>query len=825
MRILAALLAPCCLLLGQDTRTVTEPTFPPACTVLAAQLSIGGGEPSSETAFDTARMQSALNACPAGKAVELAASGGNNAFLIQPISIPNGVTLLIDGGVTVFASRNPADYQNGIVSPTQEACGTVGAIGNGCGPLIRSKSTTGSGIMGYGIVDGRGPDNLIVNGVTQSYSWYSNALQAYTTNPVGFQNNPDILSCEEARNFTLYKVTLRNSPHFNVHWSGENGSATVTTGLTVWGIKIVEPYTIANTDGIDPTDNASDITITNSYISNGDDQVAISSNAAGNPVTNVSVTNIHTFSGRGISIGSGTEGGIGNVLVDSIDQAGTANDPNGNGFRIKSAADRGGLVQNVTFQNICQRNETYAIRFYPFYTTPANTNYIPTFSNIAVRNVTILANPTGGAGSFTFQGYDANHITSLTLDNLNVLGTPDVTSHKPENVGIALGPGPVEPVSLQQLTGTGVSYKGSVTNPSEVPYPCSAANFPSLVGELFVSTTGATNLQTLSAAYPATFTLNAVVEATAAEYPVPTSPIVFYDGASAVGSAALGANGTLASLTLSGVTAGSHTYSAQYPADSNHSALAFGSVTVTVNASSNPPVITAVQNAEGGALFIAPNTWVSIQGTSLAPVGDSRMWQETDFAGNRMPTQLDGVSVTMNGENAYVYYISPSQVNVLTPLDLAVGPVQVRVANGGALSAVFTVQAQPWSPSFFVFGAGPYIVGTHANGSILGPANLYPGQSTPASPGEVVTLYANGFGAVTSPVAAASQTQSGSLPALPAIQIGGVPATVQFAGLVSPGLYQFNVIVPPSASSGDNLVTAQYNALTTQTGVLLTVQQ
>lgn len=826
MRPLFFFLIPFCFLLGQDTRSVTEPTFPPACTAVAAQLAIVAGEPSSETAFDTARIQSALNACPAGKAVELVPNNGNNAFLIQPISIPSGVTLLIDGGVTVFASRNPADYQSGTLSSTQFACGTVGTSGNSCGPLIRSNNTTGSGIMGYGVIDGRGPDNLIVNGVTQSYSWYSNTLQAYTTDPVGFQQNPDMIGCEAANNFTLYKITIKNSPHFNIHWSGVNGSSTVTTGLTVWDIKIVAPYTIANTDGIDPTDNASNVTITNSFISNGDDQVAVSSNAVGYPVTNVSVTNIHTFGGRGISIGSGTEGGIANVLVDNIDQAGNAADPNGNGFRIKSAADRGGLVRNVTFQNICQRDETYAIRFNPFYVaTPADTNYIPTFANIAVRNVTILANPSGGAGSFTFQGYDANHVTSLTLDNLNVLGAPDVTSHKPENIAIALGPGPVNPASLQQLTGVGVTYTGTVTNSSESPYRCSAANFPSLVGELFLSASGATNLQAISSAYPAAFTLNAVVEATAAEYPAPTSPITFYEGANAVGTATLGGNGTLAALTLTGVSAGTHVYTAQYPADSTHSALVFGTVTVTLNAASNPPVISAVRNAEGGAASIAPNTWVAIQGSGLAPAGDSRTWQGSDFVDNRLPTALDGVSVTMNGEAAYVYYISPSQVNVLTPPDLAAGPVQVQVATAGATSAAFTAQAQMQSPSFFVFGAGPYVVGTHANAGDLGPATLYPGLTTPASPGEVVTLYANGFGPVNSPVTAGSETQSGSLPALPTIQIGGLPAVVQFAGLVSPGLYQFNVVVPPSAPNGDNPITAQYNGIATQPGVLLTVQR
>ncbi len=239
------------LLRAQDTRNVSEPKFPSTCTSLAAQLSISNGEPSSETEFDTSRIQAALNNCASGQAVELAASDNNNAFLIQPISIPSGVTLLVDAGVTVFASRNPADYQQG----SGAKCGEVSNNGGGCSPLITSKRTTGSGIMGYGVIDGRGWDDLIVNGVTQSYSWYSNTQKAYIPRPVLNQNNFDLVDLNQANNFTFYKITLKDSPEFNIHWYGQNGGA-VTSGLTIWGIKIISPNNISNTDGIDPTNNS-----------------------------------------------------------------------------------------------------------------------------------------------------------------------------------------------------------------------------------------------------------------------------------------------------------------------------------------------------------------------------------------------------------------------------------------------------------------------------------------------------------------------------------------------------------------------------------------
>jgi uncharacterized protein (TIGR03437 family) len=232
--------------------------------------------------------------------------------------------------------------------------------------------------------------------------------------------------------------------------------------------------------------------------------------------------------------------------------------------------------------------------------------------------------------------------------------------------------------------------------------------------------------------------------------------------------------------------------------------------------------VTKVANAEGEGLTIAPNTWVEIKGSGLAP--DTRPWQASDFVDNQMPTSLDGASVSFNGEKAFVYYISPVQINVLTPPDLAAGPVQVVVTNQGQQSASFAATVQEYSTSFFVFNGGPYIVATHLSGSIVGPTSLYPGLSTPAAPGETIVIYANGFGPVSPPVVKGSATQAGNLPEFPTIVIGTNKATVSFAGLVSPGLYQFNVQVPVIATAGDNAVTATFNGNTTQAGTRITIQ-
>jgi len=71
------------------------------------------------------------------------------------------------------------------------------------------------------------------------------------------------------------------------------------------------------------------------------------------------------------------------------------------------------------------------------------------------------------------------------------------------------------------------------------------------------------------------------------------------------------------------------------------------------------PAIAGVANAESGSPTIAPDTWISIYGSNLAPAGDTRVWQTSDFVNGQMPEQLDGVSVTVGGKPAYVFYINP----------------------------------------------------------------------------------------------------------------------------------------------------------------------
>jgi uncharacterized protein (TIGR03437 family) len=261
---------------------------------------------------------------------------------------------------------------------------------------------------------------------------------------------------------------------------------------------------------------------------------------------------------------------------------------------------------------------------------------------------------------------------------------------------------------------------------------------------------------------------------------------------------------------------------------------------VSRSVQSSSPTISSVTTAYAGPI-IAQNTFIVIKGANLVPANtpaSGAIWSSApSFLAGQMPTQLNGVSVTVDNRPAFVYFYcsaatdpqcSQDQLNILTPLDTATGPVPVVVTSGTTSSPPFTVGMQAVAPSFLLFGATQYITATHADSTLLGPASLSVQGYTfsPAHPGEEIVLYAVGFGLPSATLTNGSSIQSGSLPVLPVCTLGGNSAPVAFAGLNGiAGLYQLNLTIPLAATNGDNPVSCTYGGSTTPAGDLITVQR
>jgi polygalacturonase len=278
--------------------------------------------------------------------------------------------------------------------------------------------------MGDGAIDGRGGEKMLGS----KYSWWDLAEQARAGDA---QQVPRLIVADHSDNFTLYRITLRNSPNFHVVYNHGDG-------FTVWGVKIDTPQRLArNTDGVDAGDGAKNVTITHSYIRTGDVNVAIKGGLGGGAggATNMTISDDHFYWGHGMSIqsemgGSETSGGVSKIRVFDLSLDGPDN-----GIRIES---KGGLTEDVVYDDVCIRNSPNPITLdtaYPAAGTLTG-NSPPTLRDITLKDVRI-----SGGGKITFNGYDHTHRIGVLLDGVEI--TDDAQyAYEVNHADVALGPGP-----------------------------------------------------------------------------------------------------------------------------------------------------------------------------------------------------------------------------------------------------------------------------------------------------------------------------------------------------------------------------------------------
>jgi uncharacterized protein (TIGR03437 family) len=231
------------------------------------------------------------------------------------------------------------------------------------------------------------------------------------------------------------------------------------------------------------------------------------------------------------------------------------------------------------------------------------------------------------------------------------------------------------------------------------------------------------------------------------------------------------------------------------------------------------PSISGVVSASAFGAFsaVAPGSWVEIYGSNLAP--STQGWTGADFTGNNAPTMLDGVSVSIAGQAAFVDYISATQVNAQLPSNIATGgALQLTVTNANGTSTAVNVTVNPTEPGLlapasFKIRGNQYVVAQHSDGTCVLPVGAISGvASSPAKPGETIVIYGVGFGSVTPNIPAGGiATETNQLSASFEVLFGKTQATLPYFGLAPNfvGLYQFNVTVP--AVADNDLVPFTFN--------------
>ena len=222
------------------------------------------------------------------------------------------------------------------------------------------------------------------------------------------------------------------------------------------------------------------------------------------------------------------------------------------------------------------------------------------------------------------------------------------------------------------------------------------------------------------------------------------------------------------------------------------------------------PLITiATGGIVDGASFtpgkpIAPGGIASVFGGALSASSQSA----TNYP---LPRSLGASSLMLDEFSAPLFFASPTQLNFQVPWELAGrNVVRATVLNGAAISNVVSVSLGTYSPGLFTVGGtrqGAVLISGTA--SLAAPTDSYVG-ARPVGRGEYVSIFCAGLGPVTNTPTSGDAAKENPLSATtlyPAVSIGGIAASVSFAGLAPGfvGLYQVNVQVPAAAPTGNTI--------------------
>jgi polygalacturonase len=361
---------------GAPLKSPALPVIPRATFDITRYAAVGDGQ-----TMNTAAIQ---------KTIDAAASAGGGT-----VRVPAGKFLT---GPFTLASRINLHLERGAVILITDDLGHYPIVNNRYRDSITVSDAQDLEISGLGVIDGQGA------------AWW----EAFRANPT-MTHRPYLIKISNCARVSVTGVTLRNSPMF--HLVPQN-----CTDVTIRGIHISAPSNAPNTDGIDPS--GWNFLIRDCAIDTGDDNIAIKPVTARTPGNKNFLIQDCTFGhGHGCSIGSGTAGGIEDLTVTRC-----TFDQTDSGIRIKTGRDRGGLLQNVIYENLrmkAVKNPIYIIDFYPERNAPKDpatekpepvAPRTPINKNILIRNVTATDCPTAG----TIRGLPEMPIDGVTLANVRI---------------------------------------------------------------------------------------------------------------------------------------------------------------------------------------------------------------------------------------------------------------------------------------------------------------------------------------------------------------------------------------------------------------------
>lgn len=361
---------------------------------------VGDGDSLNTEAF-----RRTIEACRQAGGGEVIVPAGT--FVTGPIELTDNMALVIEKGATIRGAADFKAYENSNENK-DNLFNKAKALAL---PLIRGAKLTNVTIRGEGTIDGAGTGwwkrfrAERAAGVPQQGQ--PRAEGAPVESP-----RPKLVWFLECNDVHIQGVTLKDAPQFHL-------VPQRCHGVTIEDVKIIAPADSPNTDGIDPT-SSSGVVIRHCYIDVGDDNVGFKSNPREGPSENILVIDCTFKHGHGASVGSNIGGGIRNVTVQNCTFENTDN-----GIRIKSARDRGGLVENITYRDLTMRNVGVAITINLFYfdkagakerkTKPVSAT-TPIVRKVRIINVTVE----GAKAAGEIVGLPEMPVTDVLVDQVRI---------------------------------------------------------------------------------------------------------------------------------------------------------------------------------------------------------------------------------------------------------------------------------------------------------------------------------------------------------------------------------------------------------------------
>ncbi len=363
------------------------------------------------TTLNTQAFREAIEACHSqGGGVVLIPAG---SWTTGPLHLRGNVNLRLERNAHVRFSQRFADYLPVVFTRWE------GIECYNYSPLIYVRDCENVAVTGEGILDGQG-----------EAWWHWKKLQQkaakalYDAEFDGIAVERRVFGTEEAalrpqfiqpincRNVFIEGVTFLDGPMWTIH-------PVYCENVLIRDVTVTSAG--PNTDGLNP-DSCRDVLVERCSFSTGDDCIAINSGMnedgwrVGKPCENILIRNCRMSEGHGaVVIGSGMSGGVRNVYVHDCHFTG-----GDQGIRLKSMRGRGGVVENIHFENIDMANlrqEAVVINmFYGSTTVVPKSNQPPVFRDIYVRDITCE----GAGAAVAIQGLPEGPLSNVVLERLNL---------------------------------------------------------------------------------------------------------------------------------------------------------------------------------------------------------------------------------------------------------------------------------------------------------------------------------------------------------------------------------------------------------------------